>query len=109
MLPPPALQSKWAIKKVVEVKRKLGCAFIGLEARVEDFFWEIDIRRSQSPRKPTGYFERQKGGMKKGELKNLKSDINYDNECRGRSRRKGRRHSPNCVTRDEADNLCLEY
>lgn len=37
MLSPLALQSKWVVKKVKEVKRQLGYAFAGREDHVEDF------------------------------------------------------------------------
>lgn len=45
MLPPMA-RSDWVLKKVAELKRRLGYNFKEVERRVEDFFWEIERRRS---------------------------------------------------------------
>lgn len=109
MLPPTYLRLKWVLKKVAEVKRRLGCAFSGIEDRVEDFFWEIERRRRWSPRKSNGLSDRNREGKKYRELKNLHAEINYEKEGRGRSRRKGRRHSLKFENHDETDNLYLEY
>lgn len=109
MLPLPAQYSKWVIKNVAEVKRRLGYAFRGLEECVEEFFREIEKRRSWSPRKVSSMSNRQKGGQKGGrkprEVRNLWSGINYDREERGRSKRKGRRAY---LSHDEGDTLYLE-
>lgn len=43
---PPDLQSEWVVKKVVEVKRRLGYAFKRMKQRVEDFFMKIERKRS---------------------------------------------------------------
>lgn len=109
MLPPPSMRSKWIVNKVAEVKRKLGCVFTNIEDRVEDFFWEIEKRRSWSPKKSKSIFNRNKGGKKHKELRNLQTDINYEKEGRGRNKRRGKRHSPKFVNHDATDNLYLEY
>lgn len=39
MIPPP--QSDWVIKKVAEVKRRLGYSFDGMKQRIRDFFGKL--------------------------------------------------------------------
>lgn len=76
----PSPRSDWVIKKVAEVKRRLGYSFHGMKQRIEDIFWEIKRCRSWSPRRWKKSTKR--GSSRKGsrELKNLHSDIHYNRE-----------------------------
>lgn len=88
MLPPP-LSSKWVLKKVVEVKRRLGYTFQEIEKCVEDFFWEIEGRRSQSPKRPAVSVKQLERGKHSRELKKLDFDINYEGGRKGRGEKGG--------------------
>lgn len=43
---PPTIHLDWVLKKVAEVKRRLGYNFKEVEKWVEEFFWKIERRRS---------------------------------------------------------------
>lgn len=107
MLPPP-YRSNWMIKKVAEVKRRLGYAFKDMEQRVENFFWEIERRRSWSPKRKC---RKKASGRRSRELTNLQSGVNYDREKGGRVRRKRRRGVRHVQSDyyDEGEHLFLEY
>lgn len=93
---------------MVEVKRRLGCAFCGLEEGVKSSFGRSREGEARvSPKKMETPTQRQKGGRKPRELKNLRLDIKYDREEKGRSRR-GRRVLSYSVSYDENVNMYLE-
>lgn len=83
MLPPPSL-SEWVIRKVVEVKRRMSYSFKEMEQKIEEFFWEVEQRRSWSPRRPKEIHRRHFGNGFSRELKNLHSDINYEGRKEGK-------------------------
>lgn len=48
VLPPPS--SRWVVKKVAEIRRRMGYSFKEIEHKMEDFFWEIERRRKWRPK-----------------------------------------------------------
>lgn len=68
-----------------------------MEHRVEDFLWEIERRRSWSPKLPKGSHRRFLDNRRSHELKILHLDIQYDWEERGREKEGEKRKSSVCV------------
>lgn len=103
---PPRPHFDWVIKKVAEVKRRLGYSFKGIEQRVEEFFSEIE--RSWSLRRNKGNNKRGFSNQRAREFKNLHSGIQYEREERGRERKIRRRGKFQSSSHDKDDLLYLE-
>lgn len=106
---PPYYQSDWVIKKVVEVKRRLGYSFQEMKHHVEEFFWEIEQKCSWSLRKDKDSKPKDPKGRRERELKKLHSEVNYEGKNKGRERMRGHRGFNHSKSYDDDTNFFLEY
>lgn len=76
---------------------------------MEDFFWELENRRSCSLRRPKYSFGRGRGRRQSKEIKNLHSDVNYETKKRGGKGKSRGRRDKSIVSVIEEDYFILEH